>query len=201
MKKIIICLSAIIAFNTSLSAQSKDLKKLAKYMAGSYSSELQHKQDTANYYDIRLSIVPIWKERTDAIWFYVEQAVADYIDKPYRQRVYRLTEKESGTFESAVFTMTNPLRFTHKPELCAKTLTVDSLKERDGCAVILHKKDKVFEGGTIGKGCPSERKGGKYATAIVTVAKKELRSWDRGFNEKDEYVWGAEKAGYIFLKK
>ena len=56
-------------------------------MSGSYSSEQQHLKDTANYFDIRLQIIPIWKHRTDGFWFYVEQAVFAYYDQPYRQRV------------------------------------------------------------------------------------------------------------------
>jgi len=27
-----------------------------------------------------------------------------------------------------------------------------------------------------------------------------LRSWDQGFNEKGEQVWGATKGGYEFIK-
>lgn len=202
MKKITLLL-LLFPFIGCIHAQtsSNDLKKLAAYMAGSYTSEAQHLKDTANYYNIHLQIVPIWKNRTDGFWFYVEQAMNGYLDKPYRQRVYHLTGKENNTFESAVFIMNEPLRFTHQAELCEKTLTPDSLKERDGCSVILKKEKNYFTGGTVGNNCPSERKGAKYATAKVTITKNELRSWDQGFDETGKQVWGAEKGGYIFVKK
>jgi hypothetical protein len=168
-------------------------------MAGSYSSEKQHLKDTANYFDIRLKIIPIWKDRTDGYWFYVEQAMNGYLDKPYRQRVYHLMQKEN-TFESVVLNLKDPLRFTGKPELVEK-LTIDSLTEKEGCSVLLTKKRKnLFEGGTVGKNCPSDRRGATYATSEVTITKKLLHSWDRGYNEKDEQVWGAEKGGYDFDK-
>ena len=199
MKKIILGLVFISAIKTT-TAQSKDLKQLGNYMAGYYTSEQQHKTDTVNYFDIRLHIIPIWKDKKDGIWFYVEQAVAGSTDKPYRQRVYHVTEKEKGVFESAVFIFSNPLRFTGNTSLFEKTLTPDSLKLREGCAVILHQNDKTFEGSTEGKGCASERKGASYATANVIIAEKELHSWDRGFNDKGEQVWGATKGGYIFIK-
>lgn len=183
------------------SAQSDELKLLARWMAGSYSSEDQHLKDTANYFDIRLQIIPIWKDRTDGFWFYVEQAVASSIDQPYRQRVYHLQEKEKGIFESIVLTMKDPLRFTHKPEEVEK-LPIDSLNEKKGCSVILSRKEKdSFVGGTQGKSCPSDRKGAAYATSEVTITEGQLLSWDRGYNEKDEQVWGAEKGGYHFVKK
>ncbi|MBP7271132.1 MAG: chromophore lyase CpcT/CpeT, partial [Bacteroidia bacterium] len=112
-------------------AQSPDLTRLTDWMAGSYSSEAQHLRDTANYFDIRLLMAPIWKERSDGHWFYVEQAVADYLDKPYRQRVYRIHEIEPGVFESVIYTLQEPLRFTHHPELLEK-LPIDSLTEKKG---------------------------------------------------------------------
>ncbi len=181
-------------------AQSEELKTLSEWMAGSYSSEAQHLKDTANYFDIRLQIIPIWNDRKDGFWFYVEQAVASYIDQPYRQRVYHLKENDKGKFESVVYTLSNPLRFTHKPEEVEK-LSTDSLSEKEGCSVFLSRKDKdSFSGGTDGKKCPSDRKGAAYATSEVSITANELISWDRGYNDKDEQVWGAEKGGYHFVK-
>lgn len=52
----------------------------------------------------------------------------------------------------------------------------------------------------MGKQCPSDRKGAAYATSEVTITPERLLSWDRGYNEKDEQVWGAEKGGYEFVK-
>lgn len=92
-------------------------------MEGSYNSTEQHLKDTTNYFDIRLQIQPIWKNKKDGYWFYVEQAVADFIDKPYRQRVYHLSENADGKLTSVVYTFNDPLRFTHHPELLEKQLT------------------------------------------------------------------------------
>lgn len=199
MKKIILTLLCISAVKITF-GQSTQLKQLRNYLSGYYSSEQQHKTDTLNYFNIKLHIIPIWKERADGIWFYIEQAVEGSVNKPYRQRVYHVTEKEKNVFESAVFIFSNPLRFTGNATLFEKTLTPDSLTLREGCSVILREKNKVYEGGTEGVSCASERKGATYATASVTLTEKELHSWDRGFNDKGEQVWGATKGGYIFIK-
>lgn len=200
MKKSILTL-AVVFLSYVLKAQSKELQTLGNYMAGRYSSEEQHKTDSANYYSIKLQIIPIWKHRNDGIWFYVEQAIAGSETKPYRQRVYHVTQRENNIYESAVFTFESPLRFANNSGLFEQTLTPDSLKLREGCPVLLKKtKNGGFEGGTEGKKCSSERQGAAYATAKVTLSEKELRSWDRGFNEKDEQVWGATKGGYVFIK-
>ncbi|MBK7430291.1 MAG: chromophore lyase CpcT/CpeT [Bacteroidia bacterium] len=199
--KILIALTLFFIVNFSF-AQSPELIKLADYMTGSYSSEAQHKADTANYFDIRLQIIRIWNNRSDGYWFYVEQAVAESLDKPYRQRVYHLTEPAKGIFSSEVFTMNQPLRFANQSELLEKTLSPDSLIEREGCAVILTQiNKKKFSGSTEGKKCPSDRTGASYATSEVTILQTELHSWDRGYNKKDEQVWGATLGGYIFIKK
>jgi hypothetical protein len=180
---------------------SKDLKKLHRFMLGQFSSEVQSKSDST-YFDIRLSITPIWTDRNDAFWMVVEQATASSLQKPYRQRIYRLTEKEKGVFESAVFTFDKPLRFAGKAQEINTTLTPDSLQNRTGCEVILKKKDRTsFTGGTVEKNCPSDLRSAKYATSIVTITKDAMLSWDQGFNEKNEQVWGATKGGYLFLKE
>jgi hypothetical protein len=201
MKKIIFTLFASY-LTATLNAQSKGLQKLGSYMSGNYSSEKQHRADTANYFNIKLQIIPIWKKSKDGLWFYVEQAVAGSEARPYRQRVYHVTEKENHTYESAVFTFAAPLRFANNVNLFESSLSPDSLKLREGCSVILKEADQnKFTGGTEGKGCASERKGAAYATAEVEISQKELRSWDRGFNDKGEQVWGATKGGYVFVKE
>ena len=201
MKKLILS-SVILVMCGKMSSQSKDLKTLANYMTGKYSSTRQHKADTANFYDIRLQIVPIWKELKDGVWLYVEQAVAGSESKPYRQRVYHVTERTDHTFESAVFTFADPLRFAGNAKTFEKILAPDSLKLREGCSVFLRKiNDHTFGGGTEAQKCASERRGAAYATAEVIITKEQLRSWDRGFNEKGEQVWGATKGGYLFEKE
>lgn len=179
---------------------SKELLQVASMMQGYFSSEKQAKEDSA-FFDIRLHIAPIWQSRTDAIWLYVEQAVAEKLDKPYRQRVYRLTEIAPGKFESAVFTMKSPLRFAGKVDLVEK-LSPDSLDLREGCSVFLNKTGKkCYSGGTGDKTCPSDMRNASYASSIVTLNAKVLVSWDRGFDREGKQVWGAEKGGYIFRKK
>jgi CpeT protein len=179
---------------------SKDLVNLSKIMQGYYSSELQSKTDTT-FFDIRLKILPIWSERNDAIWMYVEQAMNGKEDKPYRQRVYRLTETSKGNFESAVYTLKSPLRFVGNLEMVNK-LTPDSLALREGCAVLLKKVGrKKYIGATEYRKCSSDMRNATYATSEVTLTRKLLASWDRGYDATDKQVWGAIKSGYLFRKQ
>jgi hypothetical protein len=67
--------------------------------------------------------------------------------------------------------------------------------------VLLKRADKVFVGSTGATSCGSDLRGAKYATSEVTLSKKQLISWDRGFDSNGVQVWGAKKGGYIFDKQ
>lgn len=179
-----------------------DLARLTAYMTGTFSSHAQSLRDTG-FSDIRLHMAPIWPQRHDGPWLYVEQAEAGNPEKPYRQRVYRLRRLEDGSIESAVFTLKKPLRFTgahHNPELLAG-LSPDSLDHREGCEVFLRRRpDGSFYGKTRDTSCASAHRGAAYATSEVTVTSQFLITWDRGFNASGEQVWGSERGGYYFAR-
>jgi hypothetical protein len=188
---------------TGVQAQSGMMKKLSRWMAGSYSSYDQHISDSANYYHIEMEIVPIWQDRKDGYWFYVEQALAGNKAKPYRQRVYHLWKNQWGEFVSSIYKFPNPKRYVQQWQQFENEMTPADITRKDGCDVILNfDYDKMaFIGGTAKGTCESKRSGSTYAVAKVTVYKNELHSWDRGFDADGNYVWGAEKAGYVFLKE
>jgi len=180
------------------------LEELANRMSGSFSSTEQARRDTA-FLDIRLRMVPIWPQEDGAFWLYVEQAEADAQDQPYRQRVYRLTAEESGTFRSAIFELPgDPLLYAGEwraPDPL-QDLTPADLMPRKGCDVILRRnRSGDFLGGTTAGACPSTLRGASYATTEVTVYPDRFVSWDRGFDMHGEQVWGSTAGGYEFLKE
>ncbi|KAA3607466.1 MAG: hypothetical protein DWQ06_00060 [Calditrichaeota bacterium] len=194
-----------LAFITTIlsnNAQAQtDLETLTSWLEGSFNSEEQAKADS-DYFHITLEMKQIWQNLEDGKWFYVEQAVAIKRDKPYRQRIYHLTQN-GKKITSEIYTLPNPLRFVGewKKEKPLATLTPDSLTVREGCAMIMERKDsETFVGSTNGKDCKSNLRGASYATSEATISEEKLVSWDRGFNTKDEHIWGAEKGGYIFMK-
>lgn len=179
-----------------------ELNQLVELLHGNFSSEAQSKADTA-YFNISLVMVPIWTNRTDGQWMYVEQAMASKLDKPYRQRVYHLLHVGANTFTSDIYTIKNALSYAglQNDKTKLQKLSFDSLELKDGCTVTLIKNNDVYTGGTDGKSCPSDLRGAKYASTKITLKKGELVSWDQGFDANDKQVWGATKGGYIFIKK
>jgi hypothetical protein len=180
----------------------KSLINFARIMQGKYSSERQSKADTS-YFNISLVMTPIWSNRTDGIWLYVEQAAASTLDKPYRQRVYHLQHPAANTFTSDIYTIKDALTFAGLQNDNSKKqkLTFDLIDLKDGCTVWLNYNNGVYEGGTEGDKCPSDLRGAKYATTKITLKDGELDSWDQGFNAAGKQVWGATKGGYIFIKQ
>lgn len=190
-------------FSLTLTAQrTRSLESLAATMEGSYTSIEQSKADTS-YFEIELEMVRIWGKRKDGAWFYVEQATADSKDKPYRQRVYHVQEVNDSTFTSDILTIKSgeALFGAYKDPVKLDALRADSLGLLEGCTITLHRRGAVYVGSTRGRECPNKRGKASYATSEVSLLADRMVSWDRGYNDAGEQVWGAEKGGYIFIKR
>jgi hypothetical protein len=198
---VLLVLPALLVLVPGRGAAS-DLSDLLRYMTGSFSSTAQAEADSA-YLDIRLEMVRIWPDRTDGAWLYVEQAAGDALHRPYRQRVYRVTEEIDGGFRSEVFELPEPKEFVGawgEPDRF-DGLGPRMLLPRRGCAVHLARaEDRAFVGGTEGSACSSELQGASYATSEVTITADRLVSWDRGFDEEGNQVWGATAGPYVFRR-
>jgi len=198
----IIFLFVVLILTSTVFAQTKqDFETLIDWMQGSYNSEEQSKNDS-DYYNISLEMKKIWTDRSDGYWLYVEQAVAETKDQPYRQRIYHLVF-EDNIIKSIIYSLPNEKKFigAWKNTQIFDDLDPDSLQKRLGCEVIIKRLDaNTFIGSTVEKNCSSNLRGASYATTEVTITKNKLLSWDRGYNDKDEQVWGAVKGGYIFKK-
>jgi CpeT protein len=208
MKKLLLLLLisvSIISCKTgqsgsSISKSEANFNELIASMQGNYSSEKQSKKDTT-YFNISLRMVPIWKDK--GTYLYVEQALFNKQDKPYRVRIYKVSQLSENEFISEIHTLKNEKDWIGKwktPEAFDK-LSEKEIEQKQGCGVKLTRTDKnKFTGATGNKTCPSELRGASYASSKVTVTENEILSWDQGFDKADKQVWGAEKGGYVFVK-
>jgi hypothetical protein len=180
-----------------------DLKQLVIRMSGEFSSEQQSIEDSS-YFHIKLRMKPIWKKEKDGYWLYVEQSMATMQEKPYRQRVYHVYQQDDTTIVSKVYEIKSASTYTGgwQDEKKLKTLSKDSLVDRTGCSIFLHKDAPGdFAGTTPGKECLSSLRGATYATSEVIISTTKLLSWDRGWDANEKQVWGAKAGGYIFIKQ
>lgn len=205
MKKTVILILLIGLFISCKSSQNNSssvsaaMKELVNIMQGSYSSEKQSIADTT-YFNISLRMIPIWKNKGH--YLYVEQAMFSKQEKPYRVRIYKLSQK-GDEFTSEIYTLKNEKEWIGKwqtPEVFDK-LSENDIDLKQGCEVVLKRIGKnKFVGQTGNKTCPSELRGASYASSKVTITQNEIFSWDQGFDKDGKQVWGATKAGYVFLK-
>lgn len=178
-----------------------DLDLLVSFMEGAFSSEEQAQSDSA-YFHITLDMKQIWNDRTDGAWLYVEQTAASTPGQPYRQRIYHLEQQTDTTFSSTICTFDNPKDYIggHMTPEIFDGLTPDSIAVLEGCTLYLIYNDSTFAGQTIEGACKNSWGEATYATSEVTMTPDLLISWDRGWNNEKEHVWGAEKGGYRFKK-
>ncbi|MBN2057059.1 chromophore lyase CpcT/CpeT [bacterium] len=172
------------------------------WITGAFSSHAQAR-DNEDYFDILLRMGRIWPARDDAFWLYVEQAVAQVESRPYRQRIYRIRQLGAEYIEVRIFTFPDPLSFVgewRKEEPFAGLLP-ELLEEREGCTVLLVRKDEsTFAGSTVDGMCTSDLNDAVYATTEVILTADRMLSWDRGYNAEGSQVWGPEAGPYIFNK-
>lgn len=183
--------------------KAKDITALKKRMAGRFDSKDQADKDT-NFFAIQLIMKPVWTDRKDGFWLYVEQAAMRKLDKPYRQRAYHVYLQDDKTIVSQVYEFRDPKLYIGewKKEKPLGSISPDSLISKEGCAIYLHKsKNGNYVGSTPEKECPSSLKGSAYATSEVLIMKNLILSLDRGYDKADVQVWGSENGGYRFMKR
>lgn len=183
--------------------ESGSLALLIDYMTGSFSSEAQAASSTDPYHvDVRLKMVRIWDHiSTDnGYWIYVEQAYAEQINSPYRQRIYRVFI-ENDQIKDEIYAIPNPSSYVgawETPDV------FDGISEADltlkaGCGLEFNWEGDHFSGATTGTNCTASIPGVSYLTSETTLFPTYLTSWDLGYNSAGTIVMGPYSP-YIFDK-
>ncbi len=204
MRKLLLATAALIAapLFASDTAATLALERLATLLTGTFSSSDQALADK-NYRNTTLHAVRIWTDRADGPWIYVEQALADAPDQPYRQRVYQLALSRDDTLETRIFTLDDPIKATGawRKSVPLSDLTPTRLAFNEGCTVFFRAMpDGSFVGSTQGEGCTSDLRGATHATTEATLTSDKIVWWERGFNAARRQVWGSAAGGYVFKR-
>ncbi len=180
------------------------LYTLASSMSGTFSSQAQADGDE-NFLNINLSMEPIWSDRQDGYFFYVEQAASSSPNRPYRQRIYQVTfsegdEQQHGEFVSRILEFPEFLNGYHYEACEIGLLELSHVKEMVGCRLVIRDQGSYFTGSTIGSGCKNSWGGACFVTSEVSIYPDLLESLDRGYAEDCNQVWGSEHGPYRFVK-
>ena len=175
------------------------LSEFEAQLSGRFTSEAQSREDPS-YFAVQLQACTVDAPELGEHVLYVEQALVDDVQSPYRQRLYVLEEIEEGTkVRSNIYTLTNEdsvIGLCNQTEMATFSASEATLKE--GCHVELTWNGTGFNGQTEEGTCPSDMNGASYATSVVTTTPNTIESWDQGWNDQGEQMWGAVSGAYIF---
>ncbi len=201
MRPISLLLGLLLATG-SLRAEPTALEHLTVFLTGTFSNAEQARGDQ-NFRNSTLHIAPIWSDRPDGPWLYLEQALADAPAHPYRQLIWQLAARPDASLEIRMFDLPDPVAATglwQDPSRSAG-LSPKSLAPRTGCTVRLQlQPGGIFRGATEGTGCASTLRGSSYSTTETTISNLEITMWERGYNAAGVQVWGSIHGGYAFKR-
>ena len=184
---------------------SSGVERLHSWLCGRFNSSAQAEGDSA-FRSISLHGVPIWPDREDGRWLYVEEAVSDALDRPSRQLAHRVRNDAQGGLISEVFGFPEgeiPPAGSWKDPNYFNSIDPALLIPREGCTLYLLAvtgSRPAFTGGTTGDGCASALNGADHATSEVRIDATSINTWDRGFDAKGTQVWGGESGPIEFVR-
>ena len=195
------CAPKVVGTPEKLPPYSQTLIRCSKWFEGSFTNEKQVKKDPT-FPKCWLHHVRIWPERSDGIWFYVEETHNGNTQEPMRQYVYQLTDDIAGGVLIESYTLPgNPLRFASSWRTPRDFNQVDpfNLNLCGGCNIQLTKQgDGTFSGTTTGTSCATKRNGASYQTQSLSVASLEIKQWIRGYDAYGNQVFGSQKGATLF---
>lgn len=198
--KYIYPLLLLFLFSACTSHPESEAEELHGFFQGTFTSKEQAQQDST-YYDITINIVPVWEESGD-YWLYAEQALSNSIENPYTQKIYRINKDDKEGLIMESFEIENPQEYHGGWKIPEKfnSLSPEDLNPMPGCTIYFRKEEGKFLGETRGKNCISISTSSHYSTVQLIISEDKLISWGRGYNRKDQQVWGKHEEGY-HLKK
>jgi len=187
--------------DTAASTEINLVDELSVQLTGTFDSSAQAIENPT-YYSVSLKTCSVEMPDLGTTVLYVEQALSDSLNQPYRQRLYLLTEGESSDVSSHIYELNNPNKFIG---LCDSEqnieISLDEISQKEGCSVNLDWNGEGFEGATDIGTCLSTMNGATYATSEVQTTGNTIESWDRGWDSNDQQVWGAVDGAYIFIRQ
>lgn len=134
----------------------------------------------------------------NSVYLYQEQALSNTLDQPYRQRFLHIVQgRTNQEIESRTYKPDNPTDWTGFCQQAQRTIAPDDLGDQV-CTVSLRSSSLGYVGSTSDEGCPVNVRGAVRLTNIVVLHADGMDTWDRGFDENDLQVWGAQAEPYRY---
>lgn len=210
----VVVMACAVCVRAQNGKKDAELELLAGWMAGEFDTFAQVAADeTAKtaYKHVRvvLRIVPVkikgFHDDGAGRTFYIEQAMADALDKPYRQGVYLLSRVD-GKINNATYRIKDAAKFVGafaKPAML-KQLAADQLSPVEGCSVTFEKvSDAHYRGAMNEKTCKSSIRGATWMASRGELTPSATITLDQGFDDAGNHKWGPPPGviGHIFVRR
>ena len=185
-------------------ADDPELRTLAAWMTGTFSSAAQHAERPDDVAGVRLVVIPVWPHLDDGPWLYAEQAPADRPEAPDRQGVVHLRREADGSVATDVFALPadpGQFRATWRDETPLCCIRPGDLELRAGCTIRLRRTDDgAWEGDTDGPRGAGDRPGPALAPARIRLADGLLRAWEPGSGTSGDPARGPDAGPCVLVR-
>jgi CpeT protein len=198
----LLCISLASGLLSQESRRGSDLADFLAWLPGHYSSRAFAAEGPGRAV-VEIRVVTLWPGAKDGRWFYLEQAVAASLDRPYRQAVLRIVVRPDGAIVSENWDVVDRAAWTgawKSPERLA-AFAREAIKPGRVDIVFRRKGPAAFAGGTPAERTfPNTFRGAATFTNVSELTATTLYSWDRGWKADGTLAWGPEDGGYVFEK-
>ncbi|KAH9770328.1 chromophore lyase CRL [Citrus sinensis] len=183
---------------------------VADSLSGEKFSKEQASRDPDNFFNIRMLTCPAAEMVDGSKLLYLEQAFWRTPQKPFRQRFYMVKpcpkelkcDVEVSSY--AIREVEEYKNFCDRPR-DQRPLPEEVIGDIGEHLTTIHLrrcdrgKRCLYEGSTPPGGFPNSWNGATYSTSELAVLKNnEIHTWDRGFDDDGNQVWGVKAGPYEF---
>jgi CpeT/CpcT family protein DUF1001 len=192
---------------------SPDLIALGKYLAGEFDNREQALVEPVWYVHLRMWVRPIDLFREDSITLFAEQANVINLDRPYRQRIMRLTSNSDSpsAIQVQYYMPKDPgaLSGAGQNPALLKTLVSEQLELLPGCKLkvsqeILAPNSYRFAATPVSETrCSFTYLGNNIQVSLgFEATATTFNSYDKGIDpETEKATWGAIMGPYRYTKR
>lgn len=183
-------------------ALKNSMQRFTTVLEGDFSNEAQHKSDN-RYAHVMLHVRRIWKERSDAHWYYLEQYPFGLPEEPYVQTVFGVQTMGPDSLRLSRYNIPNERDYlgAWEQKKPLRDIRPSDLSALPSCDVFLKKAERThFVGSTKGSDCRYFFlvDGADYSVTRMDISYEALQLDTEMFNEEGKKVFGQETEAYIY---
>ena len=181
--------------------KSDNTKLLQTWLSGVHHSG--YNQINGKDISISLQVLPIWRDRIDGEWLYMESSVVDSRGKPFWQRVLQLVESVNGAIRLYSYSIPRASDFTgsyYDPRILA-SLAPSQLSLTSGCDIVLAlNATRTFVGETDPNSCRNRSQSTPPAANFFAISEFNISFVDNSYDRFGNLVSNRLDIMVTFLK-